>query len=75
MPEVCAGVFGPCSNEVTHHLDDPRGVGDPIPLCDAHWLWAVALEKALSEDPEFKKLFSEALDKVRPDRYHRNPVI
>lgn len=75
-PNVCRGVFGPCSNPVTHHMGDPDGEGAPIPLCEEHWNWALELERALGEDPEFEKRFAIAVEKAgRPTRYQRKPVI
>lgn len=74
-PNVCAGLFKPCSEPVTHHLEDPDR-GPPIPLCDEHWDCAMELEKALGENPEFAKRFARAVDRAEiPTRYERKPVI
>ena len=74
--ETCTGLFGPCSNPVTHHMDDPDGEGPAIPFCDTHWDCAMELEKALRENPEFAKKFKKAVDKASiPTRYERKPVI
>lgn len=78
-PNVCRGVFRPCSNPVTHHMEDPDGEGPPIPLCEDHWNFSLSLEKALKEDPEFRRGFEEAVKEAeksgRPTRYQRKPVI
>jgi hypothetical protein len=78
-PNVCAGLFGPCSEPVTHHMEDPDGDGPPIHLCDKHWDFAMDLEKALGEDPEFANRFAKEVRKAErssiPTRYKREPVI
>jgi len=75
-PEVCAGLFKPCSKPVTHHLEDPDKEGQPIPLCDEHWKYAMDLEHALGSNSEFRERFAKAVDKASiPTRYERKPVI
>jgi len=63
--EECAGLFGPCLNEVKHHLEDPDGKSPPVPLCDDHWEWTMELERKLAADPEFKGRFAHELEKVK----------
>lgn len=75
-PEVCAGLFKPCSGTVTHHLEDPDNEGPSVPLCDEHWKCAMELEQVLRENPEFERRFAKAVDKASiPTRYERKPVI
>ena len=78
-PNVCAGLFGPCSAPVTHHMDDPDGKGPPIHLCDRHWDFAMELEKSLVDNPRFAKRFADEIGKAEkaatPTRYQRKPVI
>lgn len=73
---VCRGVFRPCSNPVTNLMADPDGKGDPIPLCDEHWKFAMDLEKSLAGNQVFRDKFEEAVTKASiPSRYERKPVI
>jgi hypothetical protein len=62
--EECAGLFGPCFNDVTHYLSDPDGLKDGVPLCDEHWEWTMKLEAELKASPEFAKNFEKAIDIV-----------
>ena len=78
-PEVCTGLLGPCSDPVTHHLEDPDGVRPPIPMCDKHWDLSMKLEETLRMNPEFRSKFETAVNKayrsIIPTRYERKPVI
>jgi hypothetical protein len=78
-PEVCTGLLGPCSDPVTHHLEDPDGVRPPIPMCDKHWDLSIRLEEALLSDPELRRRFEKEVNKAYksmiPTRYERKPVI
>jgi hypothetical protein len=74
--EVCTGLFSPCSNPVTHHLEDPDDKRNPLPFCDEHWECAMELERALGDDPDFARRFARAIDRIEiPTRYERKPVI
>jgi len=62
--ERCAGLFEPCFDKVTHYLEDPDYIKQPVPLCDKHWNWTMDLEARLNAEPDFAKAFKEAMDEV-----------
>lgn len=62
--EECAGLFRPCINDVTHHLESGDG-RPPIPLCTEHWDWTMALEQTLKADPKLAEDFGHAIDVVK----------
>jgi hypothetical protein len=63
-PKTCAGVFGPCSKTAIHCLEDPEGKGEPVLLCEEHWLWAERLITKLEADPELTRRFEKAINEA-----------
>ncbi len=66
-PRKCVGIFGSCSRAATHEVEDPDGIGDPIPLCDEHWKWAEKLAQTLRGDPVLAQRFEKELDRAEAE--------
>lgn len=63
-PKTCAGVLGPCNKIATHCLEDPEGKGEPVLLCEKHWIWTEQLITRLEADPEFTRRFEKAVNEA-----------
>jgi hypothetical protein len=61
-PKTCVGIFGPCDEIATHTLEDPDGKGEPVPLCEKHWLWTEHLITKLEANSELFSRFEKAVN-------------